>query len=51
MQIFINHIGYVLMTLAVGVIIGWSTYPALHRVRSRVRERAAVDRNTARRAR
>ena len=46
MQILINHIGYILMTLAVGVVIGWSTYPALNRMSIRVRERAEVDRRS-----
>lgn len=38
MQILVDHIGYILMTLAVGVIIGWRTYPALERVRNRTRK-------------
>ncbi|MEX2445242.1 MAG: hypothetical protein WD492_16715 [Alkalispirochaeta sp.] len=31
MQVFIDHISYVLITLLAGVAIGWKTYPTYRR--------------------
>ena len=36
MQVFINHISYVLVTLLAGVAIGWKTYPAYRRLLDRL---------------
>lgn len=50
MQIFVDHIGYVLATLLAGMMIGWKTYPAYQRLVARLRgEDAAAERDTVRR--
>ena len=36
MQVFIDHISYVLITLLAGVAIGWKTYPAYRRFLDRL---------------
>lgn len=44
MQIFLDHIGYIGITLLAGMAIGWKTYPAYRRLIARLRgeDRAEV---------
>lgn len=37
MQLFINHIGYIGITLLAGMAIGWSTHAWFLRMRARLR--------------
>ena len=37
MQVFLDHIGYVGITLLAGVLIGWKTYPMYDRLIKRLR--------------
>lgn len=37
MQIFLDHIGYIGITLLAGVAIGWRTYPSYRRLIARLR--------------
>jgi hypothetical protein len=48
MQVLVNHISYVLMTLLAGVVIGWKTYPAYSAFLSRLRGEDERARETVR---
>lgn len=37
MEVFINHIGYIGITLLAGMAIGWKTYPLYRAMISRLR--------------
>ncbi len=36
MQIFLDHIFYIALTLGLGVLIGWQTYPLYRRLIDRI---------------